>query len=572
MTIKEILLSLPETIEWLVLFKIDSFSELADEQTMKDMYFLNKKTKLNLYDYVILTSQARYLSHKENNVLINGETLKEYSFSSEKNLYNAYSSFMKNYDINKADSFAVAEYPEYGKVLLHIVLKNGMAISEALFKKAPSLKFYELLQSVGVKYLGGEKDGDFFKAKYINKLHIHISSGTINDFGRTDNCNIFFFNHGNIDKVLKPGLEIASIKRLEIFKKTLFQDLKTIASHCLEEKLSMNWLPPIGEETFPFGDLVPKAYVNLALKTVGESNIQKELEKNIVSKKLRGLWTFETDDLETSTDSVLVLQSLDDKQAAMQLEQFYDSKAGYFPQLWSDKPKPGEMKYENAKKHWCQADLATTCLVFALQKKYNIETRKEVKEYILDNFESRSDLYFANPYMVDWLYAQALSKMTNVESFKMNLINEILNSLNKDFSLGSYDKVLSSAFGILALKELGYNKNVLAALQLFIMNNYYKEKNGKNIPYYSTMISDTANYKGRKVNVNETVLELSYHQDTHNMIYVSIVALAVSYSFEKFSLEENIQKYIKTVSHKRYSLDIKNYIEKYALVPYINNL
>lgn len=199
MTIKEILLSLPETIEWLVLFKIDSFSELADEQTMKDMYFLNKKTKLNLYDYVILTSQARYLSHKENNVLINGETLKEYSFSSEKNLYNAYSSFMKNYDINKADSFAVAEYPEYGKVLLHIVLKNGMAISEALFKKAPSLKFYELLQSVGVKYLGGEKDGDFFKAKYINKLHIHISSGTINDFGRTDNCNIFFFNHGNID-------------------------------------------------------------------------------------------------------------------------------------------------------------------------------------------------------------------------------------------------------------------------------------------------------------------------------------------------------------------------------------
>lgn len=572
MTIKEILLSLPETIEWLVLFKIDSFSELADEQTMKDMYFLNKKTKLNLYDYVILTSQARYLSHKENNVLINGETLKEYSFSSEKNLYNAYSSFMKNYDINKADSFAVAEYPEYGKVLLHIVLKNGMAISEALFKKAPSLKFYELLQSVGVKYLGGEKDGDFFKAKYINKLHIHISSGTINDFGRTDNCNIFFFNHGNIDKVLKPGLEIASIKRLEIFKKTLFQDLKTIASHCLEEKLSMNWLPPIGEETFPFGDLVPKAYVNLALKTVGESNIQKELEKNIVSKKLRGLWTFETDDLETSTDSVLVLQSLDDKQAAMQLEQFYDGKAGYFPQLWSDKPKPGEMKYENAKKHWCQADLATTCLVFALQKKYNIETRKEVKEYILDNFESRSDLYFANPYMVDWLYAQALSKMTNVESFKMNLINEILNSLNKDFSLGSYDKVLSSAFGILALKELGYNKNVLAALQLFIMNNYYKEKNGKNIPYYSTMISDTANYKGRKVNVNETVLELSYHQDTHNMIYVSIVALAVSYSFEKFSLEENIQKYIKTVSHKRYSLDIKNYIEKYALVPYINNL
>jgi len=174
--------------------------------------------------------------------------------------------------------------------------------------------------------------------------------------------------------------------------------------------------------------------------------------------------------------------------------------------------------------------------------------------------------------MVDWLYAQALSKMTNVESFKMNLINEILNSLNKDFSLGSYDKVLSSAFGILALKELGYNKNRLAALHSFIMNNYYKEKNGKNIPYCSTMLSDTANYKGRKVNVNETVLELSYHQDTHNMIYVSIVALAVSYSFEKFSLEENIQKYIKTVSHKRYSLDIKNYIEKYALVPYINNL
>jgi len=572
MTIKEILFSLPETIEWLVLFKIDSFGKLTDDKTMKEMYFLNKNTNLHLYDYVILTSQDRYLSCKDKKTLINGETLKEYSYSSEKNLYNSYSLFMKNYDINKADSFAVAEYPEYGKVLLHIVLKNGMAISEALFKKEPSLKFYELLQAVGVKYLGGEKENDFFKAKYINKLHIHITSGTINDFGRTDNCNIFFFNHGNIDHVLKPGLEIASIKRLDIFKNTLFKDLKKIAEHCLAEKLSMTWIPPLGDDTFPFGDLVPKAYVNLALKTVGETKVQIELENNIISKKLRGLWIFETDDLETSTDSVLVLQSLDDKPAVLLLEQFYDNKGGYFPRLWSDQPKPGEMQYEKAKKHWCQANIATTCMVFALQKKYNIKTSIDVKNYILENFENRSDLYFANPYMVDWLYAQALSKMTNVDIYKENLKNEILNSLNEDFSFGSYDKVLSSAFGILALKELGYNKNVLAALQLFILNNYSKEKNGRNIPYYSTMICFEKNYKGRKIKINGTEFELSYHQDTYNMIYVSIIALAMNFNFKNFNLDENIQKYVKEQSHNRYLLDIKNYIEKYALVPYIENL
>jgi hypothetical protein len=570
MTISDILRNLPESITWLVLFEIKGFRAIASDDVMKDMYFLNKSVELDKFDYVILTSQGRYLSSASSSVFTHGETLEPYSFQGENNLFNAYADLLHNYEVNDAQSFAVAIDPDFGKVLLYIQLKDGLAHSEGLFTFRPTQFLYELLQSVGVRYVGGVQHEGHFRAKYINRLSVHISSGTINDYSRTDNCNVFFFRHGQIDEFLKSGLFTAADKRIEITRRMVSNDLKEVATKCLNEKLAMSWLPPTGDETFPFGDLVPKGYVNRALKETGEQDIQPALERDIISKKLRGLWTFETDDLETSIDSALVLQSLTDAGAARQLDQFFDGEKGLYPQLWAVDPKPGEMIYDPRKRHWCQADAATTALVVALQKRHGLAVDARMEQYVRTSFDTRSDLYLANPYMVDWIYAQALMRMDGTEQLREQLKQELLQSLNADFSFGQFDKVLSSAFGAMALLALGYRGNVVMALQLFIINNYHREKNGKNVPYYSSLINDDGHTEGRTVKVNGYTLDLSLHEDTYNMIYISMVALALNERIGINDLTEETLLYIEAVAHPRYgAASVKEYVEQVALVPYM---
>lgn len=570
MTIDDILKNLPDSISWLVLFEIEGFKSVANEEVMVDMYFLNKDVTLSEFNYVILTNEGRYLSKANVQGFIHGETLEPYSYNGEDNLYSAYSELLVDYKVNDAQSFAVAEDPEFGKVLLYIQLKDGLAYSEGLFKNPPTQEMYEFLQAVGVRYVGGQQHDESFRAQFVNQLSTHIMSGTINDYSRTDNCNVFFFRHGRIDAFLKDGLFTAAQKRIAITLNRVKDDLKQVAHSCMNEKLSMTWLPPQGNETFPFGDLVPKGFVNRALKNVGETQIQSKLEADIFNKKLRGLWTFETDDLETSTDSVLVLQSVKDENAARQLDQFFDGKNGLYPQLWATEPKPGEMVYDPRKRHWCQADIATTAYAIALQKKNGLEVATEMVDFVIDSFDQRSDLYFANPYMIDWIYAQTLTQLEGTQDLQAKLKYELLNSLNEDYSFGQFDKVLSSAFGVLALLELGYEGNVISALQLHIINHYYQEKNGKNIPFYSSLINDEEKTEGRTVKVNDFVLDLSLHEDSHDMIYVSIVAMALNHQILPENLKENTLEFIENEPHGRYaSSTIQNYVEQYALKPYM---
>lgn len=570
MTIEDILKHLPDSISWLVLFEIEGFKAVATEEVMIDMYFLNKDVNLKEFDYVVLTSEGRYLSKPNEIGFIHGETLEPYNFTGENNLYNAYSDLLSDYDVNGAQSFAVAEDPEFGKVLLYIQLKDGLAHSEGLFKNPPTQEMYELLQAVGVRYVGGKQHKESFRAQFLNRLSTHIMSGTINDYSRTDNCNVFFFRHGRIDAFLKDGLFTAAQRRIAITLEKVKKELASVAERSLKEKLSMSWLPPQGDEKFPFGDLVAKGFVNRALKTVGETEVQPKVEADLFTKKLRGLWTFETDDLETSTDSVLVLQSVEDAAAARQLDQFFDGKHGLYPQLWAGDPKPGEMIYDPRKRHWCQADIATTAYAVGLQKKHGLDVKPEVVDFVLNSFDQRSDLYFANPYMIDWIYAQTLMQLEGTEALRAQLRSELQNSLNADFSFGQYDKVLSSAFGVMALLELGYNGNVISALQLYIINHYYQDKNGRNVPFYSSLINDDGRTEGRTVKVNDYVIDLSLHEDTHDMIYLSMVAMALNHQVSADDLTENTQDYINAPSHPRYVCStVKDYVEQFALKPYM---
>jgi hypothetical protein len=160
--------------------------------------------------------------------------------------------------------------------------------------------------------------------------------------------------------------------------------------------------------------------------------------------------------------------------------------------------------------------------------------------------------------------------LAGTQELQAKLKGELLNSLNEDYSFGQFDKVLSSAFGVLALLELGYEGNVISALQLHIINHYYQEKNGKNIPFYSSLINDEKKTEGRTVKVNDFVLDLSLHEDSHDMIYVSIVAMALNHEVLPENLKENTLEFIENEAHGRYTCStIQNYVEQFALKPYL---
>ena len=572
MGINDILIKLPSTIEWMVLFDVAVFREIAGDNTFKEMYFINEATDLDLYNYVILSSEGRFLSLEHKHTLINGESLEEVNFEGMFSMNEEYRSYLQTVDPSKAHCLALAKVGPFGKVLLNINIQNNVDQARAVFENEPSENHYALLQAIGVQYKGGESVKGKFIAKYVNKLPIHIHSGILNHFSRTDNCNIFFFNHGNIDKSLFEGLYTAYLKRKEWMLKQVDDDLVALTKRSLTEKVSMDWLPPIGSAVFPFGDVVPLGFLKLAIDNSSHEELNKELAQRLEDKKLRGLWPFESNDLETSVDSALVLQGHYDKVAVNELKRFWNGIYGYLPQIASENPKKGEMQFVEEKKHWCQVDLPTTCLIYAIRKKLDLPTMVETESYIVNSFNARSGLYFANPYMVDWYYANALAQMKGQDDLKKQFIEDLLSGLNEDYSVGKYDKVLSSAFASITLDLLGYHGTAIAGLQLYIVNNYSLEK-GKSIPYYSSLLlEENQVFTGRKVSVNNKDLQVSLHRDTNDSIYTAIVFLALSLTAQdSFSENDDSLTSYKTSELKPiYSNEsLLDYIEKHALIGYV---
>lgn len=572
MKIDEILEKLPESCAWMVLFNLTKIRTLADEATIKKMYFLNEAVDLPKFSHVVLTSQGRYVAPIEGNTLTHGEELIEYDFNGTETLGARYKHLLDEFALNNADSLAVAVDNEYGDVCLYIQIDNATASAQSVFTKAPSKLHYELLNAVGVTYLSGEVKNNRFVATYQNSLPLHIQSAIFADFSRTDNCNYFFFKHGNIDQFLSHGLSMAADSRLNKAILNARAELEKVALRSLNEKLAMSWLPPDGGPTMPFGDLVPMGFVNAALKDYAETKVQPLIEKRLIDKKLRGLWTFESDDLETSTDSSLVLHSMNDVEAAGLIQKFSDGKGGYFPQLWALNPQAGEMPYVREKRHWCQSDFASTCLAYASRRRLGYEKDAATEAYLKAGYESRSGLYYANPFFIDWIYALALNHCENADALKLKLRSEVLAALQAGYYVNNFDRVLSTAYACLALKETGYTGRTIKAMQIYVMNNFERERNGKNIPFYSSLINDQPLPAGRLANVNGYQLSVSFHEDTYDMIYLSAVCMALNIQGLDSNDAGAMQNYIAATPNERYNCpNHLQYIQNFALVPYVKD-
>lgn len=574
--ITRILKNLPAKIEWMVMFRISAVQRFANNSTIVDMYFLNKTIEIENFDFVVLTSEGRFVYSEKNDLFIDGETLKDVRFDSN-GLFDIYKSEFENFDIDIADSLATGYYPDYGKVVLYITFNKNVANAQSVFNRAPDTLYYEFLQAVGVKFISGEilNNGKFL-ARYENTLSKHIASGILANFSRTDNCNLFFFLHGNINDELARGIINAGLKRLEFEQQNIRIKLESLANQCIQKKLQMQVVQPFTEDTFDMGDVVPKGILYGALSAIlPNEQVTLNLYHSLYQDKLRGLWTFEKNDLETSVDSALVLQFLFDKEAALLLQKFKDPKSGAFlPQTDAEMPKVGDMRYVPEKDHWCQADITTTALIANIYHKHQISIDTQLEQFILANFNNRSDLYFANPYFVDWLYAKSLTVLNNTNSFKAKLKDEILASINTDFSLGNFDKVFSTACGILALKELGADDNELLALQLFVLNNYQSPNEQQPIPFYSSLILQEKEgpFTGRVVAVKNKHLSIYLYKDQYSLIYNSIISLSLHIDTKKASsYSKGIKEYVNALCPSRYACENHlEYIAQFSLPPYLH--
>lgn len=573
MEISAILGELSGSLEWMVLFRLSTFRTLApNDQAVRDMYFLPAELDLDPFSHVVLTSAGRLLAPKDaSQPLVDGVTLAPHRLpAGAETLSQRYADKLRLFPVDRADCVGLGTAPGYAPVLLHVELEDGKARAQAVLSEMPTRRHFELLQAVGVTFEGAERAKDYVVARFTNRIPQHIHAAMLANFARTDNCNIFFLQHCNIDPILESGLLKSSENRLRWARDHVFAALDRLAEQAMGRQLCMTCQPPPPRDPVPFGDVVPLGFVHAAMNRNPASTQRVALRKLLEERRVRGLWSFHSGDLDTSTDSALVLQGLDDRAAVEALERFSDGKGAYYPQLWSKSPEPGKMEWDDTKRHWCQADYATTCFVHALRKRVGLPRKPETDRFIRAGFATRSGLYFANPYMVDWIVAQAIAGDEDKADLRQQLLDELRGSVNDDYSFGGWDRPLSTAWAILALEALGYHGRMVRAAQLYLLRNLQPDGTvAPSMPFYSSQFT-TGERGPQKVVVGGQLLDVYRYEDTYSLIGTAVAAAALSVERAANDPDPEVFQTLQRNAHPRYRhTDLVAYVEAVALQPYL---
>ena len=156
MLASQIIRSLPESLDWMVLFDLSTLRQLVADEAVRGMFGLPESMDLDHHSHIILTSQGKLAAAREGSKL--NDPIRETVFSvgeREACLYRRFSSRFDLFPIDEADCLAIGEMPPFPPVLLHLRSEAGYGDAKAVFTEEPSQQHYELLKAVGVEYLGG---------------------------------------------------------------------------------------------------------------------------------------------------------------------------------------------------------------------------------------------------------------------------------------------------------------------------------------------------------------------------------------------------------------------------------
>jgi hypothetical protein len=338
---------------------------------------------------------------------------------------------------------------------------------------------------------------------------------------------------------------------------------------------------------YPYGDLVPVGFLLRAVNAgfSPSSPVRRGLEDLVRGKRQGLFWSYQSDNLVTCIDSALVLQGFRDPSGIEALEAFADGRGGYFPQLCTESPERDKMIITTNNRHWCQPEYGTTCLASALRAEVGLEQKTSV-QYLVEGYESRSGLYFANPYVVDWALAWALQGVASATTaLRERLATDILASINEDGSFGRYDVPVSTALAILALTSLGFGGEAVRRARLRLADLMMPDGTWPSCtPFYSTLQVPRERMpagmlarlmlgerQGQFLWLEGQVHAVSLYVDGYRMISSALSYLALTPPDP--SSESNftaLPMHRRESCHPRYRCaDHIQYIADYALPPYL---
>lgn len=553
--IEALLGGLDEDLEWLVMFRLAPLRPSCDLVTLATIFHLPPGLDLSGASHVVLTAAGR-------GTIADGaarwlDTVPPPARDAGRSLLARHAEALAL--VGPApDVLGVGRAGGWPPTLLAATIEDGVAEAQAVFAAPPPCRHFELLAAVGVTFLGAEPAGPFWRARFRNRLTAHLLAGLLGGLGRTGNCNRFFLNHGHVDGVQLAGLRAAAETRVARARLMTLNQLGQMALAARRHTLAMTCLPPPPAAPFPYGDLVPLGFVARALRRVADFETGlvaagELLRRHLDAARQDGLWAFHSGRLVTATDSALVLLGVFDPAAVERLERFSDGAGGHVPQLgMAESPRT---------RHWRRSDLGTTLAIRALRREAGLAELGPPG--LLDGwFERRGALFFANPFLLDWLFALA--------SPDPRLEGEIRAAVNPEGGFGRWDEALSTACAILALSALGCRDRMLRRAQLRLLDLCDGQGHWPAAtPFFSSELLEAEHGlagHGGILRVGDHLLALTLYQDGWRMIGTALAAMALSVPCDD-GIEAPL---VARPAHPRYRApDIGAYLAGFALPPYV---
>ncbi|HEX2207396.1 MAG TPA: hypothetical protein VHG93_06920, partial [Longimicrobium sp.] len=301
-------------------------------------------------------------------------------------------------------------------------------------------------------------------------------------------------------------------------------------------------------------------------------------------KQVDGLWPYHTGSLTTSIDSALVLMGVRDRRAVQRLEAFRLPNGGYLPQHCTRGREPGKMTVSERVLHWCQPDYSIACLAAHLRARGG-KGPTTPAAYFRDRFDTRSGLYIANPYLMDWIAALGLCAAPGTAMLRARLAAELMAAMDGDGGWGTFDRVGSTAAALLALHALGVPARRLRRSHGRLAALWDARADAAPArPFYSTerfpwsrqsawtlmaALLDPVKAE-RMIRVNGEEHVITFYEDADGAWTATITALALLEGTRRRKTADAKAPAASSDAHPRYGCATQGaYIERHAMPPYV---